>query len=208
LKLLTTPADGRRLRKIYEMNKLNFDDLIDHASISDWKAAHGAAYARKVQTADDLEAATAAYRKAVAASERAVAGNGDPMAAELTLETATRNLTVARKIATAAEAALARSRNREHIVRGMAHKGVYVAGIRARIAAARAADSAKAALADADRAYLDATALISRAREGGCPDVHGATDGPHVLRSAQEELKHWASRNIDAENPIHPWQPE
>jgi hypothetical protein len=67
--------------------------------------------------------------------------------AEVQLETATRGLTVARKISAAAEIAFTRSTDREQIARGIAHKPVYEAGIKARLAAAQAGDKAKADLA-------------------------------------------------------------
>jgi hypothetical protein len=186
----------------------DFDNLVDHASIAEWKAGHDAAYSRMVTTASDLETAKAAHRMAEQASEAAVAGDGNAMAAETKLMAAETALRVAQKVADAAAAAFRRQHDRETIVRGLAHKPVYENGIALRLAAAKAGDAAKAALALAEQNYRAATEQMLAACRNGLSDVHGALSGSEALRSEVDERAVWTARGIDANAPRHTWQPE
>jgi hypothetical protein len=77
------------------------------------------------------------------------------MAAEKALEAATRTLTVATKVHTAATAALQQAIADQDTAAARAHAPVTLAGIRARIAAALRLDAAHAELAAADEAPPD-----------------------------------------------------
>jgi hypothetical protein len=184
------------------------EDLIDHASIADWKAAHDAAHARKLATAIDLASAADAHRNAERASDVAVASGGDAMSAETTLIAAETTLRVARKVADAAAATFKRLQDRENVVRGKAHVPVYLHGVRQRIAAAAKGDAARAMLAEADDESKAASDMMRQACSAGCSDAFGGLDGPHVLRTEIEERAHWTSRQVDPDAGTHPWRPE
>ena len=163
------------------------------------------------ETSAALETATAAHSKAEQASQEAVAGNGgDPAKAEDALEAAAKAKRVAQKVADAAVATFQREHGREAIVRGMAHRGVYERGIALRVAAARAGDAARAALAAAQSDYEAACKLMEAARNGGLPDLHGALSpyDPNSLRTEAQERAIWVARHVDPDAPKHPWQPE
>lgn len=190
-------------------NEIDFSHLVDQDAIAKWKADHDAGYVRKQETANNLETAAAGHRKALAASERAVSGNGDAMAAEIGLETATRSLTVSRKIASAAEAAFLRLQQREALVRGMAHRELYMHGVAQRVAAAKAGDAARAALATAEAAYEAGTETMRAACRAGCSDVHGALNELGKMKTEADERAHWAARRANPDDAgSHPWKPE
>lgn len=166
----------------------DFDNLVDHASIAEWKTGHDAAYSRMVTTASDLETAKAAHRMAEQASEAAVAGDGNAMVAETKLMAAETALRVAQKVADAAAAAFRRQHDRQTVVRGLAHKPVYENGITLRLAAAKAGDEARAALALAEQNYRAATEQMLAACRNGLSDIHGALGGPDTLRLCHVNL--------------------
>jgi hypothetical protein len=91
---------------------------------------------------------------------------------------------------------------------GLAHKGVYEAGIKASVEACRAGDAANAALKAAQAAYEDARHLMVFAVHHHCSDVFQSLDRQTVLRDEVSERNHWTAHRIDPDAPKHIWQPE
>jgi hypothetical protein len=145
---------------------------------------------------------------ALEASELAVAGEGgDPLEAALKVEEASRRERVAaRVLARAAEEHRKASEDREN-AGALALKPVHRAWRLRRLAAARAGDAADAAKAQAVREYEAATAEMRKLMTAGLPDLHGALDDPPGFRGEAEELKLWADRGINDDQPDHPWHP-
>jgi hypothetical protein len=174
--------------------------------IAKWQAAHTKATTRHSAASNALKDATMAEERAAVAYNLALEGKGDAHAARDALDAATKAKSVCQHSFDAAVKAVALSNERRQLARGVAHKPLYLYGVRLRIEAAQRGDEAREMLAKAERAYRDATNVLLLAMRNGHPDIHGAT-AQQTLQSAAAERHHWASRGVDHERGVHPWDP-
>lgn len=192
------------------MNVNEISTLVDHKSIADWKASFEALNAARIEADSRLADAQKAAKAAHKASEAALAGRGALSVedAEDGIEAAERTLRIATKVADAATKKFNRERDRQHIVTGIAHRGVWAEGVRQRLAAAKAGDAAKKALADAEKAYADAHELMNYAAQNHCAAIGRNEHGQVALKTEAEERAHFAANRIDPDAPVSWWQPE
>jgi hypothetical protein len=197
-----TPGD-------FEMTDTNPSDLIDHKMMQDHQDAVNALAAKLSAANEALRAEQAIHTVAARNYQQAVSGGvGNKHETRAALDAATTRLLVEQEAAAAAAAAFDAEENRRLIVRALAHKPLFEHGIAGRMAAARAADAARAALQQAEEDYKASTQVIRAAMTSGLSDVHDATDGPNIMKTEAEERTLWSARNIDADAPKHPWMPE
>jgi hypothetical protein len=186
-------------------------DLIDHGIIARAAERHGATAARLAKAASDRAKAQAALETAHDVSERAVGGDGDALEAQIRLEAAARLLDVAARVHERAELEHRRATADHETAQALALKPVWAADVRRRLALAREGDALDAKKAAVMREYA---AVTEHMRElavlgpVGLPDLHGSLgDGTVVFRTEQEERKHWQDRQVDPDDPRHPWEP-
>ena len=148
------------------------DHLIDHDLIDAAKDRHQAALARAAKVRTDLNFKRAAHVAARIASERAVAdpSTADPHEADQVEAIAARAVTVAEKVAAAAESEAVQAGGAVRVACGEGYKPVYTHGVRCRLAAAVKADAARAMLAEAEQEYTQATGLLNLATKAGTPN--------------------------------------
>jgi hypothetical protein len=193
------------------MNTNEINKLVDNESLDAWKASYATLTANKASADSRLDDAQKALKLAQKASDEAVAGIGglsieDAEDAILAGEKACR---IAIKIADHADKKFNHERDRQHIVTGLAHVPVWADAVKKRLAACKAGDAAKKAMADAEAAFSDANAQLVYARQQHCGAPLGhVLDGLVALKSEDEEMKAWASVRIDASAPVSWWQPE
>lgn len=173
------------------------DHLIDHDMIKAATETHLAATSRLATAATERDTAKAAHAAARQASERAIAGHGDPLEAEHALNAAETVLRVHEKVHAAATAAHTAAVEGIATARSEALIPAYREGIRRRLASAKKVDAAKAALDAAQAEYDAATALLNAATQGGCQHViydasHGAG---RPVGTYEQELKLWSVSN-------------
>ncbi len=174
-----------------EDERLRVNALAKYDFIQEADRHLAAMKARASQAASDLGTADAALAAATQVSKQAVAGQGDPMAAERALEEATRVRHVAQKVFDAATSAIDSALEAFHQARNQAWQPVYLAGIQRRIEAAQKADRARAMLEEAQRDHHTGTSIMQLAFTNGVP--HPATSGSwnHPVSTEKGELQIW-----------------
>jgi hypothetical protein len=148
---------------------------------------------------DKLSAATAALlpMQAYAAAawqqaEAAIAANdSDAMDLAEGSDLAARRLAVGVRIRDAAAQAVQTAREGVVTATSVAMRGVYVDGVKKRVAAATRADAARRALSEAEGDYKAATDIITGAIQAGCQDVLFGVHWQHALADAATEIHRW-----------------
>jgi hypothetical protein len=201
---------GLHRKTIFMIDQNEINKLVDQKSIDAWTANFTALTAAKASADSRLDAAQQALKLANRASEDAVKGVGGLSVedAEDAIILAEKACRIAIKLANHADAQFNHERSRERTVIGLAHKGVYEAGIKASVEACRAGDAANAALKAAQKAYEDARHLMIFAVQHHCSDISHSVDRQTVLKTEAEERHHWTANRIDPDAPSHHWAPE
>jgi hypothetical protein len=158
------------------MTNQDFDAQIDHGIIQAASDKLAAVRLRLANVTADMETARAKHTAAKLASDAAIAGEGDPIAAELALEEAARGFSVAGRIVEAAQRAVEQARADELAERGKAHQPMHDAAVTAVLAACATADTARTTLATAECAFRDAVKAIRGAVARGARPAHGHQD--------------------------------
>jgi hypothetical protein len=170
----------------------DFHELVDGSILKTADERHQAARDRLKASTVGLTTAAAEDAAAKKASERAVVnGDGDPMEAEIALNTAATRLGVATKVHTAATTAHQAAVEGLAVAKGEAHRPVYRRGVELRLEAARKADDARAMLAEAEQEYSAATSVLNFATGAGCGDVVFDRGHNHKLTSHADEVARW-----------------
>lgn len=189
-------------RQLTDEEKAALAPLIETDVIASAGAATTAARERRAASTKALDAAQAAYAAAEIASTRAIGGDGDPHAAEIALEAATRNLTVATKVYDASGRQLEDAVEAERRAKATAWQPVYLAGVQRRIDAAKAADAARALLAQAEADHDFGTSIMLYAhREGVAHPVMDAVWN-YPCRTEEVERRIWG---LDQADPGAGW---
>jgi hypothetical protein len=173
-----------------------YHDLIDGDILRAADERHQTEREWLMTTTKSLTVATTNHDAAKRASDQAIAGTtGDPIEAEVGLETAARALSVATRVHAAADAAHRATVENLVTAKGEAHQPVFVRGVEMRLQAARKADAARAMLAEAEADYTSATDVLRFALQAGCRDaVYGQATGK-PLTNYTDEFALW-SRNF------------
>ncbi len=176
-----------------------FDEFVDHELMRQAAERRQSAVERVARAEDALQHARDGHTTAKQASERAIAcvGSLSPMEAEMALEAAARELSVAERVLDAANLALREADDGVITARGDAHRPVYLAGISRRLAAAKKADEARALLAAAQKEHDAATAMLNHATQNGT--MHVIYDASHgagrPIGDYAGELTRWSQPN-------------
>jgi hypothetical protein len=186
------------------------DDLVDRASIAAHQKKIATLRERAARAAEALRLEQSVHGTAEANYRAAVeSGSADRYDLKSALDAAASRLVVESESHDAARAALAFHQSETEKVVAVAHKGMYEAGIRRRLAAAKEADRLKAALQAVASEYLAATEQMRQACGSGLPDIHGAlavgTLGFGTLVTHAVERRTWLDRRVSVDDPKHPW---
>lgn len=186
------------MRKLTPENLNRLKSFIDTEAIARAKASVATMKTRLVTAKANLDAAANELREAEAISDRAIRGDGDPIAAEMCLEETRRKVTVAEKIVEAANAAVASAEEghaRTHI---QAHLPAYAEGVRMRVEAARKADRARAMLAEAQADHDQGTAAMEHGY-GSFSIPHAAPSGAWDFQVSTEAAERhvWTAASFD-----------
>lgn len=191
------------------MPDMKIDDFIDHNTLREAKEQHDAATLRLKIAQSGLAAAQGAHDRAKLASEAAIKGEStvSAMDAEHDLEAAAKALRVAEKVHDAARESHTDITEWQTTASGLAHRGVYLEGIRRRLEAARKGDKARAMLAEADADHLAATMVLQHAHQLGTPHFGNAHNGPRGLQTEAQEAAIWAGAGVDIAKGTTLWDP-
>lgn len=176
-------------------------DLIDHELISRANTRLATAAGRLRTASDDLDTA----KTALARAERA-ASQSPNLENEIALEQAQRAARVAEKAHEIAKDAHSAVSAWVPKARGAAHSGLYVAGLRARVAAAAKADDARVILAQAEADMRAAVSMCHEAILAGHPDIRSLNSRPITIAvTSAEEKAAIQAEGIDLETGVYGW---
>jgi hypothetical protein len=185
------------MKGLFHMTADDITSLVDQAIIKAAGQRWQLTTDRLAQAEADLRDAKTAHDAAQNASKRAIAGLGDlsPLDAEHQINSAATVLSVAQKVRDAAAAALEEATEGQETARGEAWKPVYIAGIKRRLAAAKAADAARDLLAQATADYDVATEFLNTATRNGT--LHVIYDQSHskAMGTYGTEVALWSVPN-------------
>lgn len=187
----------------------NIDKLIDHARIEAQAAKHAAATERLAAARVAVDDASKDHGTAEAAADAAISGASSdcPHLTTATQETAAARLAVAQKVLAGCEAARQKTEAGINVARALAWRPVALAGMRARVDAARKFDAAQAMIKQADEDHRAATALIDLAAANGTSRIGYANDRARILVSEEAERFLWESAGVNLEKGTMPWDP-
>lgn len=174
--------------------------LVDSAPIEAANAAVVAARTRLAAAQAEQTAAAANLHVLRQARDRAINGDGDPHATTTALRQGERTAAVTDEVLAATKRALEEAETAGiRRARDLAWRPVYLAGVRARIAAAQKADQARALLAEAEKEYEAGTALLDRAYAGGTPHPVATDVRLYGAPTEAREVSMWSRNGVDPE---------
>lgn len=177
------------------------NSLIDRELIARAGAKLDSAVSRLKTASDDMQTAKIALTRAEQAAARAPS-----LENETALEQAQRAARVAEKAHAAAVTAHRNIAAWVPLARGVAHSGLYVSGLRGRVAAAAKADAARTLLAEADADMRTAAVTCHEAHVAGHPNIRGLNNRPvTVTTTAAEEMAAIQAEGIDLETGTYAW---
>ncbi len=183
-------------------------DLVDQTLIAASAEKLSKAQARAANATADLAVAKQQVLDAENAAHLAAEGRGklSPLDAERALSEAQLGLRAAEKVAAAAAMFQEKCGEWAALAQGAAHSGLYLAGLRGRIAAAEKAEQAKALLLEAERDMQNAAAMCHQAHVAGHPHILGVSNRPQFASvTAAEERAVIAGAGVDIETGKYPW---
>ena len=182
--------------------------LVDQTVITQAKTHYDTQAAKLATAITAVETAAQAYDAAQAALATAAHGEGSVSTedAARAVEDADRARRVAALVRQAADKAAETAKAAQFVAEGKAWRGVYLDGVRRRVAAARAGDEARAALEAADQAHAEATRLMEEAINHGTVGVQAAHDMTRRLMTEADEMKLWTSHRFDPVAGTYPGQ--
>lgn len=181
------------MRELTEDEKQSLTVHVEHDTIRLAEERVQATRDRVVQARVNLDAAAAAHEEAQRVSDRAVAGDGDPIEAEKRIEEAARTHTVAQKVFDAAQRAAEEAAAERQRAKAQAWMPVYAEGVRRRIGAAQKADVARAAIAAAEEEHRLGTAIMQHAFAHDVPHPVDSVVWNQPLRTEHDERRIWAA---------------
>jgi hypothetical protein len=183
-----------------KMPDIEVNDLIDHELIARANRKAVELASRAHLSRNDLTAATS-----VRAAAEDAATNSPSLENEAAWEKADRAFRVAQKVSAAAEQEHRNYANWLPLAKGAAHGPLYMAGVRARIAAAKKADNAKILAEEAERDFKAAVQTIYQAHAAGHQHLRAINNASHLLVSEAEELNIWRAHNSDPFAETNEW---